>query len=206
MAFYDALTERLQLLKKLSPRHLRILAHARLSALVTREISRSRERVDELSRRYPSADVRELAQRLIDGKKGLASMVGGVSGVFGLFSVPADLLVTAWLELVLLVDVATLYKVNLKSERARAELLDLYGYAHGIGPLQRSGPKVMGRLAGKLLERSGLGTLGKAVPLAAAPLSAYMNSQHLQRIGEEAVRYYDGWDKAHAKTQRASGI
>ena len=41
-------------------------------------------------------------------------------------SLPADLLVMAWLQMTLLVDVATLYKVNLKGVRARREVLDLF--------------------------------------------------------------------------------
>ena len=78
-------------------------------------------------------------------------MMGGVSGIFGLASIPADLVVMSWLQLVLLVDIATVYRINLKSARARGELLDLFGYANGIGPLQRAGPSALGRLAGVLL-------------------------------------------------------
>ena len=46
-------------------------------------------------------------------------MAGGISGVFGLVSIPADLVVMAWLQVILLVDIATLFKANLKTERAR---------------------------------------------------------------------------------------
>lgn len=178
------------------------LTRPRLMRLVAKEAARSKRRVDELSGRYPSAGPRELAQRLIDDKKHLAGMVGGISGVFGLVSVPADLAVTSWLELSLLVDVATVFKVNLKTESARREVLELYGYAHGVSPLSRSSPKVFGKVAGKALEKGGLKTLGKAVPVASAPLSAYLNSRHLQRVGEAAMRHYEGWKKAH---QKASG-
>lgn len=206
MAFYDPIAERLRFLKSLKPSGLKRLAQARLSNVVARELPRSRLRVEDLQQRYPSAGPRELAQRLMDGKKGLAGMIGGVSGVFGLFSLPADLLVIAWLQVVLLVDIATLYKVNLKSERARKELLDLYGYAAGVGPVQRSGPKVLGSVASALFKKSGLQLLGRAMPLAAAPISAYLNSLHLQQTGDEAVRHYEGFSKAHQKTQKASGV
>jgi hypothetical protein len=120
-------------------------------------------------------------------------------------SVPPDLLLMTYLQLQLLTEVATLYKVSLKSEPARNELLDVFGYANGIGPVQRASPKVLGKLAGMLLTRGGLETLGRAVPLAAAPISAWLNNQHIQQVGEHAVRHYDGFDKAHEKTQRASG-
>ncbi|MBI3182813.1 MAG: hypothetical protein HYZ28_11805 [Myxococcales bacterium] len=201
MAFSDPL----DFIKSLSPSRLKKLAGEKLSDIVLREAGRSRRRLDDLQQRYPTAGPRELAQRMVDDKKNLAGMIGGVSGVFGVLSVPADLVVIGWLQIVLLVDIATLYKVNLKPERARRELLDLYGYANGIGSMRRAGPKVLGSVAGLLLRRGGLGMLGRAVPLVAAPITAYLNSVHLQRVGEEALRHYQGFDKAHEKTQKASG-
>src|SRR4051812_44897570 len=99
MAFYDPLT---QPLKLFSPRRLKPLGNARLADIVEREAPRSRKRVEALEKRYPSATVRELGQRLIDDKKNVASMVGGISGVFGLASLPADLLAMAYLEIILL--------------------------------------------------------------------------------------------------------
>jgi hypothetical protein len=137
----------------------------------------------------------------IDDKKSLAGMVGGVSGVFGLASVPADLIVMTWLQIGLLVDVATVYKVNLKSERSRQELLDLFGYANGVGPLQRAGPKVLGTVAGKLLEKGGQHLFGRAIPLVAAPVTAYLNNRHIQDVGEQAVNFYEGFTKAQQKTR-----
>jgi uncharacterized protein (DUF697 family) len=209
MAFYDSFVERLWAFKMLSPSELKKLAGVKLSDLVLQEISRSRTRVTDLEKRFPSAGPKELAQHLIEGKKALASMAGGVSGVFGLISVPADLVFMSWLQIILLVDLATLYKVNLKSERARGDVLDLFGYANGLGPLHRTGPKVLGKLAALLLEKGGMATLGRAMPLVAAPITAYFNNQHIQMVGEQAVRFYEGFDKAHAKAkahkQKASG-
>ena len=201
MAFYDAFVERLQAFKMLSPTELKQLAGAKLSDVVLQELGRSRKRITDLEKRFPSAGPKELAQHLIDGKKALAGMVGGVSGVFGLISLPADLGFMAWLQIILLVDVATLYKVNLKSERARGDLLDLFGYANGLGPLQRSSPKVVGGLAARLLAHGGLPTLGRAMPLVAAPITAYLNNQHIQAVGDQAIRFYEGFDKAHAKAR-----
>ncbi len=201
MAFYDSFVERLTAFKKLSPAEVKQLAGARLSDLVLQEIARSRSRIADLEKRYPSASTKELAQHLIDGKKAMAGMAGGISGIFGLISVPADLVFMSWLQIILLVDVATLYKVNLKSARARGELLDLFGYANGLGPLRRSSPKVLGGLAASLLVKGGLPTLGRAMPLVAAPITAYLNNQHIQTVGEQAVRFYEGFDKAHAKAK-----
>jgi hypothetical protein len=201
MAFYDPFVERLQAFKMLNPAELKKLASAKLSDVVLQEISRSRTRVTDLEKRFPSAGPKELAQHLIEGKKALASMVGGVSGVFGIISVPADMVFMAWLQIILLVDLATLYKVSLKSERNRGDLLDLFGYANGLGPLQRSSPKVLGGLAARLLAKGGLPTLGRAMPLVAAPITAYLNNQHIQSVGDQAVRFYEGFDKAHAKAR-----
>jgi hypothetical protein len=209
MGFFDAVAERLAFMKTLSPGELKKLGSVKLSDLVLQETARARVRVADLEKRYPNAGPKELAQRLIDEKKNLASMVGGVSGVFGLVAVPADLLFMTYIQIILLTDVATLYKVNLKSDRARGEMLDLFGYANGLGPLHRVGPKVMGKLAALMLEKGGLHTLGRAMPLVAAPVTAYFNNQHIQRVGEQAVRFYEGFDKAHAKArahkQKASG-
>jgi len=201
MAILDDVTGRL---KKLSPSELKKMANARLSDAVLQEVGRARARVLAIEQRYPSAGNREKAQRLVDEKKSAAGLVGGISGVFGLASVPADLVVMTWLQLSLLVDIATLYKVNLKTHRARAELLDLFGYANGIGPLERAGPKVVGKLAGVMLEKGGLKAIGRALPLVAAPLSAYLNNQHVQQVGEEAIRFYEGFAKSHEKSRRAS--
>src|SRR5579871_3752820 len=145
MAIWAPLLEPLNVLKKLSPANLKKLGSQRLQDIVTREIPRAKKRVQELERTYPSATPRELGQRLIDTKKNVAGMVGGVSGVFGLVSLPADLLVMSWLQLVLLVDIATVYKVNLKAEGERQELFDIFGYANGLGPVTRAGPKVLGK-------------------------------------------------------------
>ncbi len=144
---------------------------------------------------------------LVDALLALILMVGGVSGVFGVISVPADLLLMLWLQTLLLVDVATLYKVNLKSDRARKDLLDLLGYANGVGPMQRASPKVLGKMAGMVLEKGGLKVFGRAIPLIAAPISAYLNNLHIQQIGDEAIRHYDGFDKAREKSsgRKAAG-
>jgi hypothetical protein len=205
MGFLDPLLEQLKLVKKLSPSNLRWLTNQRLSDLIEKESVRARLRVDELTQRYPSAGPRELAQRLIDSKKQVAGMVGGISGVFGLVTVPLDLVGMVYLQVALLTEVATVFKVVLKSESSRNELLDLFGYVNGIGPVQRASPKVVGSLAALVLARSGLKTLSRAMPLVAAPVSAYLNNQHIQQIGDAAIRHYDGWVHAHEKTRKASG-
>lgn len=202
MALFDPMLDRLKMLNRLRPSELKRLSNEKLTDLIEAEWARSKPRVDELVRTYPSAGSHELAQRLIDQKKQLASVVGGVTGVFGAVTVPVDLLGMAYLELSLLVDIATVYKVNLRSEGSKQEIADQFAYSNGIAPTTRAGPRVLGSLASMALKRGGLSMLGRAMPLVAAPVSAYLNNQHIQKVGESALRHYEGWAKAHEKAKK----
>jgi uncharacterized protein (DUF697 family) len=202
MSLFSDLKERVS---AVSPSNLRRLGNQRLSDLVSKDAERAKKKLEDLTQRYPSAGPREIAQRFIDDKKTMASLIGGVSGIFGVLSVPPDLVVMTYLQLQLITEIATLYKVNLKSESSRGELLDLFGYVNGIGPVQRASPKVVAKLASYLLTKGGLHSIGKSVPLVAAPISAYLNNQHIQSVGDQAIRHYDGFDKAAEKTRKASG-
>ncbi|MER2563384.1 MAG: hypothetical protein ABTQ32_21830 [Myxococcaceae bacterium] len=195
MAFYDSL----------SPSKLKSLANERLSDLIDKEAVRARTSLEELQQRYPSAGPRELSQRYIDSRKQAASVLGGVTGVFGAVTVPVDLVGMVYLQLALLVEIGTVFKADFKNERGKKDVLDLFGYANGIGPIQRASPKVLGSLAAMVLTKTGLKALGRAMPLVAAPISAYLNNQHVQRVGDSAIRHYDGWVHAHEKSKKASG-
>lgn len=198
-------SERLAFLRRLRPASLKRLASFRMEDVVGLEAKRARMRVKALRTRYPSAGPRELGQHAIDSTKGLASLSGSVSGVFGLVSVPADLVVMVWLETRMLADIATAYDVDLRFRRARTELLDVLGEASGVGPLKRSGPKLVGKVAAVLAEKGGFSSLGRAMPLVAAPVTAWLNNHHVQMVGEAALRQYDGFVRAAAKRRAASG-
>ncbi len=168
-------------------------AKEKLHRLYLDELVRARRRVDELKGKYPSAPVAEMVQRLIDAKKLWAGTGGAVSGLFGLFSLPADVAFVAALQLSLILEIASLHRVNLKSDRARQEVLDLLGYANGLdqlGVAARAGPKLVARIAQTVLARKGLLTLGRALPVVAAPISAHLNNRDIQRAGEAALRFY----------------
>lgn len=205
MGFFDPLVNQWKTVRQLSPSKLNRLARVRLSDLVEHETIRAHGRVDALRQRYPSAGERELSQHFIESKKQVAGMVGGITGVFGVATVPLDLVGMAYLQISLLTEVGVVFKADLKSERGREELLELFGYSNGIGVAQRASPRVLGSVAALLLRRGGLVTLGRAMPLVAAPISAYLNNQHIQRIGDAAVRHYDGWVHAHEKQRQVSG-
>ena len=198
-------SERLAFLRKLRPTSLKRLASLRMEDVVGMEAKRARARVKALRERYPSAGPREIGQHVIESTKSLGALSGSVSGVFGLVSVPADLVVMAWLQVRMLADIATAYSVDLRFRRARTELLDVLGEANGVGPLKRSGPKVLSKVASVLAHKGGFVSLGRAMPLVAAPVTAWLNNHHVQMVGEAALRQYDGFARAAAKTRAASG-
>ena len=169
------------------------LARERLWGIYVREIGRCRRRVDELREKYPSASSVELAQRLTDTKKAWASTGGAVSGLFGLALVPADLVFVTALQLTLIMEIALVHRVNLKSDRARDEIFEVLGYSNGADTVNlagRAGPKVLARVAEKFLTKRGLAQLGRVVPVLASPVVAYLNNRDLQRAGEAAARFY----------------
>jgi hypothetical protein len=169
------------------------VAKERLWDVYVGEIARCRKRVDEVREKYPSANVGELAQRLTDTKKTWASTGGAISGLFGLALVPADLMFVTVLQLTLIMEIALLHKVNLKSDRARDEIFEVLGYSNGADTVNlagRAGPKLLARIAEKALTKRGLAQIGRAVPVIASPVVAYLNNRDLQRAGEAAVRFY----------------
>ena len=168
-------------------------AKERLWHIYVDEIARCRKRVDEIRERYPSAAPQELAQRLTDSKKTWAATGGAFSGLFGLALVPADLMFVTALQLTLIMEIAVLHKVNLKSARARDEVFEVLGYSNGADTVNlagRAGPKVIARVAEKMLTKRGLAQLGRAVPVIASPVVAWLNNRDLQRAGEAALRFY----------------
>jgi hypothetical protein len=169
------------------------VAKQRLWGVYVGEIARCRKRVDEVREKYPSASVQELAQRLTDSKKAWASTGGAVSGLFGIALVPADLVFVTVLQLTLIMEIALVHRVNLKSDRARDEVFEVLGYSNGADTVNlagRAGPKVIARVAEKVLTKRGLAQLGRIVPVLASPVVAYLNNRDLQRAGEAAVRFY----------------
>lgn len=199
VAFYDPVVN------ALSPKQLKALANERLSDLIDAESARARASLDVLTQRYPSAGPRELSQRAIDSKKKLATVLGGVTGAFGAVTVPVDLVGMVYLQLSLLVEIGTIFKADLKSDRGHREVLDVFGYANGLGPLERASPRVLGSLAAMVLQKYGLKAVARAMPLVAAPISAFLNQRHIQSVGDSAIRHYDGWSRANEKGKRARG-
>src|SRR5260370_22586916 len=148
-------------------------AKERLWRVYGDEIARCRRRVDGARGKYPSASAPELAQRLTDTKKTWAATGGAVSGLFGLMLVPADLAFVTVLQLTLIMEIALLHKVNLKSPRAPDEVFEVLGYSNGADTVNLAGraePKLLAGFAEKSLAKRRLSQLLRAVPVLASPL------------------------------------
>lgn len=190
-------------LPKISPAQLKIMANAQLSDLIVSEVGRAKARIAELRRVYPSASASELAERLADAKKTIAGTSGAISGIFGIVSVPLDLVLIAYLQLSVMVDVAILHGANLKSARAQGELLDLLNYANGFDPVVRASPRVLGQLAFALLKRGGFSQFGRAIPVVASPVTAWLNNKAIVRACHEAIVFYAQEKKNKQRAERS---
>jgi hypothetical protein len=178
------------------------LKYRALRALLRRESSGAQEKVAKLRELYPEASPRELAYKLVEEKKKLAGIVGGVSGSMGFFGIPVDAAAMAWLQASLLAEIAGVFEVNVRTARGVEQAMALLDGAGGVSFGWRMLPKTLGATAAALSKRLGALGFGKAVPILSAPLSAYLNHRHLQAVGEEAIRRYDGFPKAHRKLRQ----
>jgi hypothetical protein len=186
---------------------IRQIAEERFEVWVLSEVGRSRDRVRDLRTQFPSASEQELATRLIEAKKKWAATGGALSGLFGLVSLPADLAIVAYLQMSLIVDLAVLCGRNVKSVRARQEILEIFTGANStVGVASRASPKATARIAERVLAGRGFRLLGRVFPLVAAPLTAALNNRDLERTGQEAMRYYAVIPRVLNARRAASGF
>src|SRR5438445_583177 len=86
---------------------------------------------------------------------------------------PARVAFVTALQLSLIMEIAVVFKANLKSDRARGEVFEVLGYSNGadtVNIASRAGPKLFARVAEKILAKKGLTALGRALPVVAAPV------------------------------------
>lgn len=167
-----------------------------LEAWLLGELGRARVRVAQLERAHPNADKAELSRRLIDAAKERAARRGMISGLFGWMSIPADVAMVGWMRLVLSIELAVLHGVNLKSRSGRAELFDLMGIqGDDVGSLARATPRLVKRATSSMARRLGWRSVGRAVPILAVPISAWVNGNDIERAGVEALRRFDTFRK-----------
>ena len=188
--------------QKLKPFGFSKLKYHTFKALLTRESLGAKGKVAQLQKLYPEASPRELAYKLVEEKKNLAGLVGGIAGSMGFLGIPMDMLATTWLQASLLAEVASVFEVNVRTARGVKQALELADNANGVHPFWRVLPKTLSGAAMALSKRLGSFGIGKALPVVSAPVSAYLNLRHLQAIGEEAIRHYDGFPKARQKLRQ----
>lgn len=170
---------------------LRRFADQRLASWILAETGRARLRVKDIRTRYPSAPLSEQAERLLDEKKKWASTGGAVSGLFGLATLPLDFALVGYLQLSLIIDLAVLNDRHLKSASARREVLQIFFAANTTATTAAmASPRAVARLAERILSTKGMRFLGKMMPVVAAPITAALNTRALERVSEEAMRYY----------------
>ena len=190
------------MLQKLRPFRFAKLRHRTFQALLARSLPGAKEKVARLKELYPEASPRELAYKLLEEKKTLASLAGGVSGSLGFVGIPMDMVAMTWLQASLLAEIASLFEINIHTARSAQEALELLNKANGLPLWWRMLPKTLGGAAALLSKRLGTFGFGKAIPLLSAPLSAYFNHRHLQAVGEEAIRRYNSFPQARQKLRQ----
>ena len=156
-----------------------VVAGERLAAVLGAEASRSRARVAALRARFPAAEARDVARHLVTRKRRIGTLSSGVAGLLGALSIPPSLVLTAWLELSLVVDVATAYGLDVRKGPGAEEVLRLFASLRGLSVVKREGPRLLGQLG--------------------APVCAWMAGRHLQRVGEGAVRHFEGFRRLRAR-------
>lgn len=163
---------------------------ARLRQLIQTERRRAQWHIDLIKKSEPYASKDRVAHLILDRWRSIATVEGGLTGAFGLAGVPLNILLFAYCQLAVVVSIAEAYGVALDGEAGESALLDVIARAHGIEDLVRASPRVLGALARALALRHGLGTLGRMVPMIAAPISASLNRRELERTGNAALRRF----------------
>lgn len=165
-------------------------ARTRLRDLIAAERQRARLHIQLIRQLEPGASDDRIAHVIVERWTRVATVEGGITGAFGLVGVPLNFLLTAYFQIALVVSIAETYGISLEGEGGEDALLSVVGRAHGIEDIVRASPRILGAIAKALALRHGLGTLGRLVPLAAAPISAKLNERDMARLGEEALRRF----------------
>lgn len=171
-------------------RDARTAARSRLRDLIADERRRAQLHIALIRRGEPAVSADRLANLLIERWMKVASVEGGLTGALGLFGVPINLVLFVYCEIALIVSVAEAYDTVLEGELGEEAVLGVLGRAHGMEDVLRSSPRVLGAIARTIALRHGFGSLGRLVPLLAAPIAAKLNERDMERLGGEALRRF----------------
>ncbi len=164
-----------------------IATKRRLRDLIKQERRRSQVHIDFIRRAEPEASNDRVAHVMLARWSKVAAVEGGMTGAVGFFGVPLNLLLFSYFQVAVVVSIAEAYGVALDGQAGEEALLDVIGQAHGMPDLVRAGPRVLGALAKAFALKHGLSTLGRLIPMIAAPISAALNRRAMTRIGRQAL-------------------
>lgn len=165
-------------------------AKRRLRDLIEQERRRAQFHIDLIRRSEPNASNDRVAHVMLERWTRLAAVEGGLTGAAGLFGVPLNFLLFSYAQVAVVVSIAEAYGIGLEGKAGEDALLEVIGRAHGMPDLVRAGPRVLGALARAFALRHGLGTLGRLMPMVAAPISATLNRRGMARIGRHALERF----------------
>jgi uncharacterized protein (DUF697 family) len=165
-------------------------AKRRLRDLIQQERRRSQIHIDFIRRTEPEASNDRVANVMLERWSKLATVEGGMTGAAGLFGVPLNLLLFSYIQVAVVVSIAEAYGIALDGRAGEEALLDVIGQAHGMPDLVQAGPRVLGALAKAFALKHGLSTLGRLIPMIAAPISAALNRRAMARIGRQAMERF----------------
>lgn len=167
----------------------RAAAEQKLRDLIRDERRRARFHIDLIRRDAPFSNDR-VAHIALSRWVRAAQVEGGATGALGLLGVPLDAVLFTYFQLAMIVTVAEAYEHQLDGRAGEDEVLGVLGRAHGVEDVLRASPRVVGAIAKAIALKHGLGSLGRVVPLIAAPIAARINERGMIRTGQEALRTF----------------
>lgn len=166
------------------------VARKNLRELIDGERKRAQLHISIIRQTEPAASSDRIANVMVDRWCKVAAVEGGLTGALGLFGIPVNFVLFAYFQLALIVSVAEAYAISLDGEPGEDAVLNVLGRAHGIEDVIRASPRVLGAIAKALAIKHGLGSIGRVVPMLAAPISAKLNEREMTMVGAEAMRRF----------------
>jgi len=171
-------------------RNVRTATRARIRDLIVEERRRAQFHISLIKRSEPGISNDRVAHVLLERWVRVASVEGGITGALGVFGVPLNLVLFVYSEIALVVSIAEAYDTPLEGEQGEEAVLGVIGRAHGMEDVLRASPRLLGAVARAIAIKQGFASLGRLVPLIAAPIAAKLNERDMQRLGGEALRRF----------------
>lgn len=165
-------------------------ARKSLGELIAQERKRAQLHIHIIRQMEPTASRDRIANVVLGRWTRVASVEGGLTGAMGFLGVPFNLVLFTYMQVAMVVSIAEAYEIALEGAPGEDAVLSVIGEAHGIDDVLRASPRVLGAVARALALRHGLGTVGRLVPMVAAPISAKLNQREMLRTGSEAMRRF----------------